>query len=135
MDFHTPHLCQFHLTHPLCLSDFPDCHHLRRDDFFSQVKSKVRNILNKDTDLRINLNIAGDPIVSHTHTHSSPGTHWQTSRHSQHCLSVQLEGSNANAQLAEGIRERRQKWCVSVVSLGHTPLTRVPFRAEFAGPL
>ena len=45
--------------------------------FYSQLKSKVGNILAKATALRINLNIDGAPIASHVHTHPS---HSQTSR-------------------------------------------------------
>ena len=66
----TLHTCVRFISHtPLFVS--PDCHHLLRDAFFSLFKSKVGKILTKDTVLRINLNIDGDPIVSHTHTHSS----------------------------------------------------------------
>ena len=36
--------------------------------FYSQLKSKVGNILAKATALRINLNIDGAPIASHVHT-------------------------------------------------------------------
>ena len=43
--------------------------------FYSQLKSKVGNILTKGTDLLINLNIDDAPIVtSHTHT-LTPPTH------------------------------------------------------------
>jgi hypothetical protein len=45
--------------------------------FFSQLKSKVGNILAKATALRINLYIDGAPIGSRAHTHPS---HSQTSR-------------------------------------------------------
>ncbi len=45
--------------------------------FYSQFKSKVGNILDKTTVLRINLNIDGVPISSRSHTHPS---HSQTSR-------------------------------------------------------
>jgi hypothetical protein len=41
--------------------------------FYSQLKSKVGNILVKATVLRSNLNIDGAPIASHAHTH--PPTH------------------------------------------------------------
>jgi len=41
------------------------------------LKSKVNNILVKDTALRITLNIDGSPIASKSHTHPS---HSQTSR-------------------------------------------------------
>ena len=37
--------------------------------FYSQIKSKIGNILSKDTSLRIKFNIDGDPITSPTHTH------------------------------------------------------------------
>ena len=40
----------------------------RRAAFYSQLKSKVGNILAKATALRINLNIDGAPIASHTHS-------------------------------------------------------------------
>ena len=40
-------------------------------DPFTQVKSKVGNILAKISGLRINLNIDGVPIVSRSHTHPS----------------------------------------------------------------
>ena len=40
----------------------------RRTTFYSLLKSKVGNILAKSTDLRINLNIDGASIASHTHT-------------------------------------------------------------------
>ena len=53
-----------------------DLIHFQCDDFYSQFKSKVGNILTKDTPLRFNLNIDDDPIVSRSHTH--PGTHRDT---------------------------------------------------------
>ena len=40
----------------------------RRAAFYSQLKSKVGNILAKATALRINLIIDGAPVASHTHT-------------------------------------------------------------------
>ena len=46
----------------------------RRAAFYSQLKSKVGNILAKATALRINLNIYDAPIASHTHT-LTPPTH------------------------------------------------------------
>ncbi len=49
----------------------------RRAAFYSQLQSKVGNILTKTTALRINLNIDGAPIASRAHTHPS---HSQTSR-------------------------------------------------------
>ena len=54
-----------------------DQFHYLRTVFSSQVKTKVGNILTKDEDLRINLNIDGAPISSKSHTHPS---HSQTSR-------------------------------------------------------
>jgi hypothetical protein len=51
--------------------------HYRRLAFSSMLKSRVGNILDKDSDLRINLNIDGSPIASKSHTHPS---HSQTSR-------------------------------------------------------
>ncbi len=51
--------------------------HYRRTTFSSQLKSKVRNILDKVTVRRITLNIDGSPITSKSHTHPS---HNQTSR-------------------------------------------------------
>ena len=52
--------------------------------FYSQLISKVGNILAKAKVLRINLNIYGAPIGSHAHTHPS---HSQTSRLLFTCLS------------------------------------------------
>ena len=49
----------------------------RRAAFYSQLKSKVGNILAKVTALRINLNIDDAPIASRSHTHPY---HSQTSR-------------------------------------------------------
>ena len=49
----------------------------RRTPFYSQIKSKVDNILTKSTVLRININNDDAPISSHTHTHPSQS---QTSR-------------------------------------------------------
>ena len=49
----------------------------RRAAFYSQLKSKVDNILAKTTALRININIDDAPIASRARTHSS---HSQTSR-------------------------------------------------------
>ena len=43
----------------------------RRAAFYSQLKSKVDNILAKTTTLRININIDDAPIASHAHTHPS----------------------------------------------------------------
>ena len=43
----------------------------RRAAFYSQLKSKVGNILAEATALRINLNIDGAPIASRTPTHPS----------------------------------------------------------------
>ncbi len=40
--------------------------------FYSQIKSKVGNILSKDTSPRIKLNIDGDPITSPTHSPTLP---------------------------------------------------------------
>ncbi len=51
--------------------------HYRRAAFSSILKSRVGNILAKDTPLRINLNLDGAPIASKSHTHPS---HSQTSR-------------------------------------------------------
>ena len=51
--------------------------HIRRAAFSSMLKSRVGNILAKAADLRINLNLDGDPITSKSHTHPS---HSQTSR-------------------------------------------------------
>ncbi len=51
--------------------------HYRRAAFFSQLKSKVGNILAKASALRITLNIDGAPIALRSHTHPS---HSQTSR-------------------------------------------------------
>jgi hypothetical protein len=48
-----------------------DLFHFRRTAFYSQLKSKVGNILAKATALRINLNIHGGPIASRSHTHPS----------------------------------------------------------------
>ena len=48
----------------------------RRAAFYSQLKSKVGNILAKATALPINLNTDGAPIASRVHTHPS---HSQTS--------------------------------------------------------
>ncbi len=45
--------------------------------FSSMIKSRVGNILVKDTVLRINLNLDGAPITPKSHTHPS---HLQTSR-------------------------------------------------------
>ena len=50
----------------------------RRAAFYSQIKSKVGNILTKTTTLHINLNIDDAPIASRAHTHPS---HSQTPRH------------------------------------------------------
>ena len=44
--------------------------HYRRSVFSSHLRSTVGNIL-KDTTLRINLNIDGNPVVSKSHTHPS----------------------------------------------------------------
>jgi hypothetical protein len=50
-----------------------DLFHFRRTAFYSQLKSKVGNILAKATALRINLNIHGGPIASpHTLKPLSP---------------------------------------------------------------
>jgi hypothetical protein len=55
-----------------------DLFHFRRAAFYSQLKSKVSNILAKAaTALRINLNFHGGPVASRSHTHPS---HSQTSR-------------------------------------------------------
>ncbi len=51
--------------------------HFRHGAFSSQVKSKVCNILTKDTVLRTILNIDGAPVASRSTTHPS---HSQTSR-------------------------------------------------------
>jgi hypothetical protein len=51
--------------------------HYRLTVFSSILKSRVGNILAKDSVLRINLHIDGSPIVSKSHTHPS---HSQTSR-------------------------------------------------------
>jgi hypothetical protein len=51
--------------------------HFLRTTVCSQFKVRVVNILVKNTDLRITLNIDGTPIVSRSHTHPS---HLQTSR-------------------------------------------------------
>ena len=50
--------------------------HYRHATFFSQLKSKVGNILAKVAALRFNLNIYAESIVSRSHTHPS---HSQTS--------------------------------------------------------
>jgi hypothetical protein len=44
--------------------DHQDQFRFRPVVFYFQIKYKVDNILTKDTSLRINLNIDGDPIVS-----------------------------------------------------------------------
>ena len=54
-----------------------DQFHFRRTAFSSHLKSKVGNILVKDTTLRITLNIDGTTIDSKSHTYPS---HSQTSR-------------------------------------------------------
>jgi hypothetical protein len=54
-----------------------DQFHYRRAAFSSQLKSKIGNILVKETTLRITSNIDGSPLVSRLHTHPS---HSQTSR-------------------------------------------------------
>jgi len=51
--------------------------HFRRAVYSAQLKSKCGNLLDKDTALRINLNLDGTPIASKSHTHPS---HSQTSR-------------------------------------------------------
>jgi hypothetical protein len=51
--------------------------HYLRTAFSSMLKTRVGNILSKDTVLRINLNLDGVPIASKSHTHPS---HSQTSR-------------------------------------------------------
>jgi hypothetical protein len=48
-----------------------DFFHYIRGVYYTQLKSKVDNILTKDTSSRINLNIDGDPIVSRSHTLTS----------------------------------------------------------------
>jgi hypothetical protein len=67
-----------------------DQFHYRRTVFSSQVKTKVGNILTKDKDLRINLNIDGAPISSKSHTHPS---HSQTSRLLNSSLSLGVPSS------------------------------------------
>jgi hypothetical protein len=54
-----------------------DMFHFRRTAFSTQLKAKVGSTLAKAAALRINLNIAGAPITSRTHTHPS---HSQASR-------------------------------------------------------
>jgi hypothetical protein len=51
--------------------------HYHRAAFSFMIKSRVVNILSKDTTLRINLNLDGSSIASKSHTHPS---HSQTSR-------------------------------------------------------
>ena len=51
--------------------------HYRRSAVWSQLKSKVYNILDKTAALQITLNIDGAPMASESHTHPS---HSQTSR-------------------------------------------------------
>ncbi len=51
--------------------------HYHRAAFSSMFNSRVGNILDKTTGLRINLNLNGEPIVSKSHTHPS---HSQTTR-------------------------------------------------------
>jgi hypothetical protein len=51
--------------------------HFLRTVFSSQLKSRVGNILDKDTVLRVKLNLNGTPINSKSHTHPS---HSQTPR-------------------------------------------------------
>ncbi len=51
--------------------------HYHRTVFSSMFKSRVGNILDKASGLRINLNLDGTPIASKSHTHPS---HSQTSR-------------------------------------------------------
>ena len=51
--------------------------HYRRAAFSSMLKSRVGNILAKDADLRVTLNLDGTPITSKSHTHL---THTQSSR-------------------------------------------------------
>ncbi len=45
--------------------------HFRRVAFFTNLKSKIGNLLAKTAVLRINLNLDGDPITSKSHTHPS----------------------------------------------------------------
>jgi hypothetical protein len=54
-----------------------DQFHFRRAAFSSMLKSRVGNILVKESALRINLNLDGEPIASKSHTHPS---HSQSSR-------------------------------------------------------
>jgi hypothetical protein len=51
--------------------------HFHHTVVFSQVKSRVDNILTKVAVVRVNLNLDGEPITSRTHTHPS---HSETSR-------------------------------------------------------
>ena len=75
------HCCQFHYLHVT---------------FSSQIKSKIGNILPKVVELRITLNIEGEPVVSRSDTHLS---HSETSHLvcevcRQQRTKVQLRGSS-----------------------------------------
>jgi hypothetical protein len=54
-----------------------DQFHFRHAAFSVHLKSKVDLTLGKESDLRLNLNLDGEPITSKSHTHPS---HSQTSR-------------------------------------------------------
>ena len=65
-----------------------DSFRFHRAAFYSQLESKVGNILAKATALRINLIIDDAPVASHTHTHPS---HSQTSRLLSTSLSLGIQ--------------------------------------------
>jgi hypothetical protein len=55
-------ICQGACVHVDCLRD--------AGIFYSQLKSKVGNILAKPAAMRVHLNIDGAPIASRSHTHT-----------------------------------------------------------------
>jgi hypothetical protein len=68
----------------------------RRAAFYSQLKSKVGNILVKTAVLCINLNIDDVSIVSRSHTHAS---HSQTSRRFSSSLSLGIPFPRSNQRV------------------------------------
>jgi hypothetical protein len=83
--------------------------HFHRVVFFSNLKSKIGNLLAKDAALRINLNLDGTPIASKSHTHPS---HSQTSRLFTSSFIFRCSSSTTNP-----VYERRVNLLVLVCSL------------------
>ena len=115
---------------PLFCSFTPDQgqFRFRRAAFYSQLKSKVGNLLAKATALRINLNIDGAPIASRAHT---PPLHLVCARlHHPPALALSLSPHRHPFYIfppsSRFIRYHKHIQQQTTTSAGHPPLAIFP---------